>query len=122
MNSRLDEMQAAILRARLPLLAALDRQRRALAAAYRARLPVRRSECRWSGIPVTCIICFPCRTLERDALQAHLRSAGIETLVHYPVPIRTAGVRGGPAGRSGRWPAPRARGGAVAAAASRACR
>jgi dTDP-4-amino-4,6-dideoxygalactose transaminase len=30
---------------------------------------------------------FPVRTSRRSALQAHLRSAGIETLVHYPVPI-----------------------------------
>ena len=30
---------------------------------------------------------FPVRTTRRPALQAHLRSAGIETLVHYPVPI-----------------------------------
>ena len=37
MNSRLDEMQAAILRARLPLLAGWNARRRALAARYRAR-------------------------------------------------------------------------------------
>jgi dTDP-4-amino-4,6-dideoxygalactose transaminase len=30
---------------------------------------------------------FPVRTAKRAQLQAHLRSSGIETLVHYPVPI-----------------------------------
>jgi dTDP-4-amino-4,6-dideoxygalactose transaminase len=30
---------------------------------------------------------FPVRTAARSSLQAHLRSAGIETLVHYPVPV-----------------------------------
>ena len=38
---------------------------------------------------------FPVRSPERDALQAHLRRAGIETLIHYPVPLDgAAGVRG----------------------------
>jgi UDP-N-acetyl-3-dehydro-alpha-D-glucosamine 3-aminotranferase len=86
-NSRLDELQAAVLRARLPLLRARTEQRRALAAEYRRRL---------SGAPVSVPIemdpghvyhLFPVRTTGRAPLQAHLRSAGIETLVHYPVPV-----------------------------------
>jgi dTDP-4-amino-4,6-dideoxygalactose transaminase len=86
-NSRLDEMQAAILRARLPWLAGRTDQRRALAAEYRTRL---------AGAPVRVPLeidrghvyhLFPVRTMKRSALQAHLRSAGIETLVHYPVAI-----------------------------------
>ena len=86
-NSRLDEMQAAILRARLPWLRKRTDQRRALASEYRARL---------AGAPVRVPLeidrghvyhLFPVRTLKRSALQAHLRSAGIETLVHYPVAL-----------------------------------
>jgi dTDP-4-amino-4,6-dideoxygalactose transaminase len=86
-NSRLDEMQAAILRARLPLLRQRTEQRRALAAEYRRRL---------SGAPVRVPLemdpghvyhLFPVRTTRRSSLQAHLRAAGIETLVHYPVAI-----------------------------------
>jgi dTDP-4-amino-4,6-dideoxygalactose transaminase len=30
---------------------------------------------------------FPVRSAHREALQAHLRAAGVETLIHYPVPI-----------------------------------
>lgn len=85
-NSRLDEMQAAILRARLPRLSALTARRRALAAEYRRRLPE-------SIRPVPeydpghVYHLFPVRTPDRDGLQAHLRAAGIETLIHYPVPL-----------------------------------
>ena len=86
-NSRLDEMQAAVLRARLTRLAAGTETRRTLAARYRARL---------SGagvrVPRECDAghvyhLFPILSMERDALQARLARAGIETLIHYPVAI-----------------------------------
>lgn len=86
-NSRLDELQAAILRARLPHLNRYTAARRALASQYRVRL---------SGASVTVppeldpghvYHLFPVRTSARSALQAHLSDAGIETLVHYPIPI-----------------------------------
>jgi len=86
-NSRLDEMQAAILRARLPRLAGWTAARRALAARYRERL---------AGAPVVVprefdaghvYHLFPILTPDRDALQARLRGAGIETLIHYPLAI-----------------------------------
>ena len=86
-NSRLDEMQAAILRARLPLLPAWTARRRALAARYRERL---------AGAPVAVpperdaghvYHLFVVRSGARADLQAHLAERGIETLIHYPVPI-----------------------------------
>jgi len=86
-NSRLDEMQAAILRARLPHLRTRTEQRRALAARYRSLL---------DGAPIAVppqidpghvYHLFPIRTRQRAALQDRLRAAGIETLVHYPTPI-----------------------------------
>ena len=86
-NSRLDEMQAAVLRARLPYLRAWTNRRGALAMQYAAILagtsttPVPQQE------PGHVHHLFPVRSLHRDALQTHLRSAGIETLVHYPVPL-----------------------------------
>jgi dTDP-4-amino-4,6-dideoxygalactose transaminase len=87
-NSRLDDMQAAILRARLPFLPKWTAERRALARRYRICLD--RSSL--VTIPPLCddghvYHLFPVRSTSRDAVQAALRDAGIETLIHYPVPI-----------------------------------
>ena len=86
-NSRLDEMQAAILRARLPFLAGWTARRRALAASYRARLahaslvvPPERDAGHVYHL-------FVVRSSRRQALQNHLRERGVETLVHYPTAI-----------------------------------
>lgn len=85
-NSRLDELQAAVLRVRLPSLAEWTARRRALAARYRALLPS-------SSRPIPerdpghVYHLFPVRSTHRDALQAALTSAGIETLIHYPLPL-----------------------------------
>ena len=87
-NSRLDEMQAAILRARLPFLPAGPRGGGSSARKYRDALE-----------GVTSVVVppeldaghvyhlFPVLSPARDALQAHLRIDGVETLIHYPVPI-----------------------------------
>jgi dTDP-3-amino-3,4,6-trideoxy-alpha-D-glucose transaminase len=85
-NSRLDEVQAAILRARLPFLAAWTARRRELAAQYRSQLrgaptPIRERD---SGHVYHL---FPVRLEKRDELSAHLKQAGIGTLIHYPVPL-----------------------------------
>jgi dTDP-4-amino-4,6-dideoxygalactose transaminase len=87
-NSRLDEMQAAVLRARLPFLKRWTARRRTLAALYRqqlasvdtAELP---PECDSGHVYHLCVV----RTQARDELQAHLAELGIETLVHYPIAI-----------------------------------
>jgi dTDP-3-amino-3,4,6-trideoxy-alpha-D-glucose transaminase len=85
-NSRLDDLQAAVLRARLPLLSQWTTRRRSLAAAYRRLLTgtVRPLEERDRGHVYHL---FVVRSGERDALQAHLGASGIETLIHYPVPL-----------------------------------
>jgi dTDP-4-amino-4,6-dideoxygalactose transaminase len=85
-NSRLDDLQAAILRARLPLLAGWTARRRALAGLYRRTLPQSLRTIRERD-PGHVYHLFPVRTPERDALHAHLASAGIETVVHYPVAL-----------------------------------
>jgi dTDP-4-amino-4,6-dideoxygalactose transaminase len=88
MNSRLDELQAAILRVRLRYLDAENEARRRLAARYDAAL---------AGLPVTRPTARPddkavyhlyvIRAAARDTLAAHLSAHGIGTGVHYPVPV-----------------------------------
>ena len=86
-NSRLDDMQAAVLRARLPFMSAWTTRRRALAGAYRKALshaPVVVPPEKDSGHVYHL---FPVLTPERDAFQAHLADRGIGTLVHYPIAL-----------------------------------
>jgi dTDP-3-amino-3,4,6-trideoxy-alpha-D-glucose transaminase len=85
-NSRLDEMHAAVLRARLPYLGRWTERRRALAALYRRLLPpsVEPIPQRDAGHVYHL---FPVRSARREGLQAALAAAGIETLIHYPVPL-----------------------------------
>jgi dTDP-4-amino-4,6-dideoxygalactose transaminase len=87
-NSRLDEMQAAILRTRLGYLAGWTADRRALAGQYRAAL----QDAHMIAVPPLfdkghVYHLFPVRAPSRDAVQRALRAAGVETLIHYPVPI-----------------------------------
>ena len=85
-NSRLDELQAAVLRARLQMLPRWTMRRRALAATYRRLLigSVRPLQHRDEGHVYHL---FVVRSNERDALHAHLSASHIETLIHYPVPL-----------------------------------
>ncbi len=95
-NSRLDEMQAAILRARLARLPAWTARRRALGARYRAGLaPVVAAAAaagRTLSVPPVfdaghVYHLFPVLSSERDALRTRLEAEGVETLIHFPVPI-----------------------------------
>ena len=85
-NSRLDEIQAAVLRARLPRLAQWTATRRALARSYRDQLPP------WLQPVPECDAghvyhLFPVRAAGRDALREHLHTNGVETFIHYPMPL-----------------------------------
>lgn len=87
-NSRLDELQAAILRVRLKHLAAANERRRTIAAAYDAglssldiRLPTVRSGCQHVFHQ------YVVRVRQRDQLQAALRQNGVATMIHYPFPV-----------------------------------
>jgi dTDP-3-amino-3,4,6-trideoxy-alpha-D-glucose transaminase len=93
-NSRLDEMQAAILRARLKYLPAWTAKRRAIAEHYRAALGVSGTFGREARNHVPrefdaghVYHLFPVLIGTRDAFQEHMKKQGIETLIHYPVPI-----------------------------------
>jgi dTDP-3-amino-3,4,6-trideoxy-alpha-D-glucose transaminase len=85
-NSRLDELQAAVLRARLPLLPDWTARRRRLASQYRSQLPGEVPPIRERD-PGHVYHLFPVRLPARDALSAHLARVGIGTLIHYPVPL-----------------------------------
>ena len=84
-NSRLDELQAAILREKLHYLDAENQRRGAIAERYTTSL---------SGSSLSLPICrvnsrhvyhqYVVSTPHRDSLQAYLRARGISTLVHYP--------------------------------------
>ena len=87
-NSRLDEVQAAILRVKLPYLDQDNAARARIASIYCAGLngcdmvlPTSRQETRHV------YHLYVVRTPRRDALKQHLQDKGIAALVHYPVPI-----------------------------------
>ena len=87
-NSRLDEMQAAILRARLPRLHSWTARRRELGRHYREALRAVETVAVPPELDSGHVYhLFPVRSSSRDAMQTHLRAAGVETLIHYPIPI-----------------------------------
>ena len=86
-NSRLDEIQAAVLTARLRWLPKWTAERRTLAAAYRDRLSNAAVHVPREFDSGHVYHLFPVLSGRRAAVQAHLATRGIETLVHYPVPL-----------------------------------
>jgi dTDP-4-amino-4,6-dideoxygalactose transaminase len=89
-NSRLDELQAAILRARLPWLPPWTARRRQLAATYRGALDGRAVAVPAEIDPGHVYHLFVVRARGdggRARLERHLAGRDIQTLVHYPVPI-----------------------------------
>ncbi len=86
-NSRLDELQAALLRAKLPHLDEWNARRAHLADFYLREL--RETSLILPHVPdemTPCWHLFVVRTPQRNALQAHLKAHGIGTMIHYPVP------------------------------------
>ena len=86
-NSRLDELQAAVLRARVPFMREWTARRRSLAALYRTALAGAAVQVPHEFDAGHVYHLFVVRTAQRERLQQHLAGGGIETLVHYPVPI-----------------------------------
>ena len=87
-NTRLDEMQAAILRVKLPSLDVDNGRRVQLADRYDAAfidLPLGLPKRRASATHVFHL--YVVRSPRRDEMQAHLKTRGIGALVHYPVPV-----------------------------------
>lgn len=87
-NSRLDELQAAFLAAKLPLLERMNVERRRIATMFTEGIrnpavitPYVNPDC----IPVWHI--YGIRCAERDALEKHLNEKGLGTNKHYPIPM-----------------------------------
>jgi len=105
-NSRLDALQAAILRVKLRHLPAWDEERRARVSTYNEAL---------AGIPGVTLPreaegarsawhLYTIRVPERDALQKHLGAKGIATAVHYPRPIHLQPAMAAAGGKPGDLP------------------
>jgi dTDP-4-amino-4,6-dideoxygalactose transaminase/acetyltransferase-like isoleucine patch superfamily enzyme len=88
-NARLDAIQAGFLRVKLKHLADWNEQRRARAARYQSlfnedQAMILPHEPAWSKAVYHVYVI---RTEFREALMAHLKSAGIGTAIHYPIPL-----------------------------------
>jgi dTDP-4-amino-4,6-dideoxygalactose transaminase len=102
-SSRLDEVQATLLRVKLRRLAAWTERRRAIAARYQALL---------AGLPLALPVerpparhiyhLFSVRHAQRDALAKTLGELGVGTAVHYPLPVPGQPMFGG--GGERQWP------------------
>ena len=84
-NSRIDELQAAMLLAKLPYLDAANQRRKEIASLYinkvenpQIRIPQSDRDCVWHIFPIFCE--------HRDQLQQYLAKNGVETQIHYPIP------------------------------------
>lgn len=87
-NSRLDEMQAAFLSAKLPHLDRMNKERRRIADMYMKGINNQKIICPYipeDVVPVWHI--FAVRTEKRDELAAFLEEKGIHTNKHYPIPM-----------------------------------
>jgi len=87
-NSRLDEIQAALLRVKLKYLNQWNGEKRRKALLYKRMLedagvhcPVEKEQARHV------YHLFVVRSTKRDSLQTFLKARGVETLIHYPIPI-----------------------------------
>jgi dTDP-4-amino-4,6-dideoxygalactose transaminase len=87
-NSRLDELQAGLLRVKLPFLDADNSRRREIAGHYLHRIRHEQITLPVSSKNPEAHVwhIFPVRVRDRDRLQRHLTSAGVQTLVHDPTP------------------------------------
>jgi dTDP-3-amino-2,3,6-trideoxy-4-keto-D-glucose/dTDP-3-amino-3,4,6-trideoxy-alpha-D-glucose/dTDP-2,6-dideoxy-D-kanosamine transaminase len=85
-NSRLDEMQAAFLRVKLPYLDEWNDARRDIARRIRSRISHPRVELPPAVDEAWIAHLFVVRAQDRDGLAAHLRTRSIPSDVHYPIP------------------------------------
>ena len=105
-NSRLDPLQAALLRVKLKHLDEWNERRQTIARRYLEELadvPDLKLPRAAEGAE-SCWHLFVVRHSRRDALQQHLKQAGIATLVHYPIPPHLSGAYAGSGWKFGDFP------------------
>ena len=85
LTSRMDEIQAAVLRVKLRRLDEWIDERRAIAARYRAQLPATVRPI--SDSPGDLHHLYVIRAPDRDGLKRHLSAAGVATKIHFPTPL-----------------------------------
>jgi len=86
LNSRLDELQAAILRKKLPCLDTWNKRRREIAKAYIDGITNPAIELPEQNGKGHVFHLFVARNEKRDRLKAHMESHGVQTQIHYPTP------------------------------------
>lgn len=84
-NSRLDELQAAVLRVKLPLLDGWNNRRREIAAHYTKHIAHPRVQTPREPSAAHVAHLYVVRSENRDGLRDHLKSEGIAADVHYPI-------------------------------------
>ncbi|MEI9917919.1 MAG: DegT/DnrJ/EryC1/StrS family aminotransferase [Bacteroidota bacterium] len=105
-NSRLDELQAALLSVKLAKLSKWTKTRQIIGARYLKQL----ADVPELQLPLTAknaehvYHLFVIRTQHRDALRRHLEKKGIGTLIHYPVPPHLQKVNAEHGFRKGQFP------------------
>lgn len=89
LNSRLDEIQAALLRVRLEKLAEFTGRRREIAQAYREKINHPQIQLLAAPLQETSHVyhLFVLLCPERERLANYLKANGVENYVHYPVPV-----------------------------------
>jgi dTDP-4-amino-4,6-dideoxygalactose transaminase len=89
MNSRMDEVQAAMLLQRLQWLPQFNQRRAEVASFYDANIRNPLVELLAPPVEAQAHVrhLYVVRTAQRDRLSEHLRTRGVQSLIHYPVPI-----------------------------------
>jgi dTDP-4-amino-4,6-dideoxygalactose transaminase len=106
-NSRLDELQAALLRVKLRYLDAWNGRRCSHAAWYRVVLPEFLPDCDLPSVSdgvEPCWHLFVVKSPNRDALLNALTAAGVGTMIHYPIPPHLQPVYHALGYKEGRFP------------------
>jgi len=87
-NSRLDELQAAVLRVKLPHVATFNRARREVAGRYQRLLEPLPLQCPVETADGTHVYHqYTLQCAERDRVRTALQAAGIASAIYYPVPL-----------------------------------